>query len=144
MNNWSTPVVKRRKGRVQNNVVVLANVAAVINGLKPSYLIDHAVSSVGDVDIWLCDICNQLRPQCRLSILIIETQLFLVDINLLRDHLLKIISGKDIKYGVLVDVSFTLKRPKVRQQTDCQMIVKECAQVSSNFYLFKHCSILLY
>lgn len=120
----------RAKVRFTLTSEVLANVSAVDAGLKPSYLFDRAFLSSDAVDKWLSRISDELRPTCSLSVLNVEGQLFVVDVDRIRNRLMDMVSGDGSNKGILVDVSCGLKQPRLWRTADSMLIVKQCAQVN--------------
>jgi hypothetical protein len=117
------------KVRFTHKAEVLANVAAVDAGLKPSYLFDRSFLSSDTVDKWLSRISDDLQPACSLSVLNVEGQLFFVDVDRMRNYLTDVVSGAGSSKGILVDVSCGLKQPRLWHSTDSMFVVKQCAQV---------------
>ena len=120
---------RQSKARIINSADVLANIAAVEAGLKPSYLFDRAFLPSDSVSAWLIRINDQLRPNCYLSVLDIESQVFVVDVVCLRNYLLDIISESKIGARVLIDISCDLQQPRVKRTADSNVIIKQCAEV---------------
>jgi len=102
-------------------------VKAVDAELKPSYMFDLAFLSPQRIIPWLKQLHDVHLVQCRLSVISIEEQIFIVKRSAIKHRMNEIARGNE--QVIIADVSSDLQQPQSASTTLCQMIIQHCAQV---------------
>jgi len=102
-------------------------VKAVDAELKPSYMFDVAFVPSHRIVAWLNRLHDARLVQCRLSVIAIEQQIFIVNCSAIKRRMDKITRGYE--RVMIVDVSSDLQQPQSTPVVLCQTVVQYTAQV---------------
>ena len=128
MNEWIS--VTRRclpKSCHRHLLQLVCNVYSVSVALKPSYLIDCTVLPVSAIDNWLSQLFKKCLACRRLSVLHIEQEVFVVNIEFLLEKLHDMIANRT--ETALVDVSYSLNSPRLMSVSEQSEIMQLHAKV---------------
>ena len=106
---------------------IRACVKAVESELKPSYMFDLAFISSERIIAWLKHLNHVHLIQCRLSVIVIEQHIFIVNRSAIKDRMKKIMHGNE--RVVIVDVSPDLHQPQSALAALYEEIVQYTEQV---------------
>ena len=102
-------------------------VKAVDAELKPSYMFDVAFVPSHRIIAWLKRLHDVQLVRCRLSVIAIEQQIFIVNRSAIKHRMDKITCGNE--RVMMVDVSSDLQQPQSTPNVLYQTIVQYTAQV---------------
>jgi len=102
-------------------------VKAVDAELKPSYMFDFAFVSPQRIIPWLNQLHDVHLIHCRLSVISIEEQIFIVKRSAIKRRMSEI--GRGNEQIIVADVSSDLQQPQSTSTTLCQTIVQHYAKV---------------
>jgi len=109
---------------------IRACIKAVDVKLKPSYLFDLAFISSEIIIAWLKRLHDVHLVQCRLSVIAIDQQMFIVNRDTIKHRMNEITCGNE--QVMLVDVSSDLKEPHSTSTTLYQIVQYTAKVVQTN------------
>jgi len=116
-------------------------VKAVDAELKPSYMFDLAFLPCQRIIAWLKRLHDVQLVQCRLSVVTVEEQIFIVKRSVIKHRMSEISRGNE--RVIIVDVSRDLQQPQSTSTTLYQTIVQYSAQVGETTAIAELLYILL-